>query len=71
MNQEQMEALAEYLTGMLVAHHSINLGIGGPNAIAAKEYFNLRAKFGVKGYANKQEAMALLQSQQTNQSRNI
>lgn len=49
--------LAEYLTGTLVAENSMALqGLGGIAKSRAERFFDLRAHFGVTGYASKDEA---------------
>lgn len=42
--------LARYLTGPLVAHHSMRLTNGSPYHQIAKDFFELREAMGVKGY---------------------
>lgn len=50
-------ALAEYLTGTLVAENSMALqGLGGMAKARADKFFKLRGAFGVTGYASKDEA---------------
>jgi hypothetical protein len=55
-----IKALAEYLSGPVVARSSIGLALP-PGRIdraneSAKEFFALREAFGVRGYANAEEA---------------
>lgn len=57
MTPEQREALAEYLTGPLVAHYSVCLQLGPPHTFAARNFFGLREVFGIGGYMKKEEAL--------------
>jgi hypothetical protein len=54
-----IQALAEYLTGPDVGHHSIALGVpDGPLGMRARaeRFFKLREAFGVEGCATAQDA---------------
>lgn len=57
MTPDQREALADYLTGGLVAHYSVCLQVGVPHADAARRFFELRQAFGIEGYMKKEEAL--------------
>lgn len=52
--------LAQYLTGHQVAHHSVMLGLPEQTYAhrCAKEFFELRAAFGVRGYEDEAQALA-------------
>ncbi len=56
------KALAEYLTGWLVAESSMGLAVGGMAKKRADEFFKLREAFGVGGYAKEAEARKAIRS---------
>jgi len=56
MTPEQREALAEYLTKH-AAHYSVCLTVGGLMGTYARNYFDLRDKFGVSGWTTKEEVL--------------
>jgi hypothetical protein len=64
MSARPFDLLAEFLTGVEVAHQSIALGLpyNGIQRLRerAEQYFALRAAFGVGGYADKDEAFAAI-----------
>jgi hypothetical protein len=56
MSDSPVRVLAKYLTGNLVAHHSIGLAVGGGPRLRAEAYFALRDAFGINGYPKMKEA---------------
>ena len=59
---ETIEAIAEHFTNSsLVAHNSISLQLPGLPQKLAKQFFDTRAKLGIRGYPTKEEAVRSLE----------
>jgi hypothetical protein len=56
-----LEALAKYLSGPAVAHHSVCLQLA-QHAPAAIQFFALRDAFGIGGYMTEEQAIAAIKS---------
>jgi hypothetical protein len=69
MTDAQRDALAEYLTGPVVAHASIALQVGGMQKVAGEKFFALRSAFGLSGYPTKEEALIALGAKPKRQKR--
>jgi hypothetical protein len=60
MSDDARQTLAIYLSGPLVAKHSMGLSLGGLNKTEADAFFCLRQAFGVSGYKSADEARAAI-----------